>query len=192
MGSTFRTIVEPSASPQDAPALAKKVIHYLIERRIIRPERKSEGGYPPGDNVAEALATWTPRDRPGHPLPLEEILHDLLRWSNNGVEEVVGRTVFHNFGAGLDVVRCPVCVGNHVKANWGDAIDQWYAGDDLAPFQCPGCTEISPIIEWTFDPPWAFGHLGFTFWQWPPMKRAFIDQIAGILGHKVVVIAGKI
>jgi hypothetical protein len=30
MGDAFRTIVDHSASPQGAPALAKKVIHYLI------------------------------------------------------------------------------------------------------------------------------------------------------------------
>jgi hypothetical protein len=203
MGDSFRTIVDSFASLEEAPVLADRVISYLIERRIVRPERSDcvlgkKGSYPPGENVGEALATWTPhhirgtQHIPGDPLPLETIIHTLRRWSVNGVEEVVGRTVFHNFGAGLDVVRCPVCLANQVKADWGDAVGTWYQGDNLAAFRCPSCNESSPIIEWTFDPPWAFGNLGFNFWNWPPMKRGFIDRLSGILGHKVVVIAGKI
>jgi len=196
MGDSFRTIVDPLASLDEAQAMAERVIQHLIERKIVKPERTDRtpgdpGGYPPGENVAEALATWTPCST-GVPLSLEEITHDLLRCGWNGVDAVVGRTVFHNFGAGLDVVRCPVCLANQEGKNWGDAIGRWFKGDDLASFRCPNCRESSPITEWKFDPPWAFGNLGFKFWNWPPLKRSFIEQISGILGHRVIMIAGKI
>jgi len=197
MGDTFRIIVDSTASPQEAPVLAKEVMDYMIGRRIIQAERGEgvlgkDGGYRPGENVEEALASWTPHHSPGGPLAIDKIASDLRRWATNGVEETIGRTVFHNFGAGLDVVRCPVCQANNVESDWGDAVGRWYRGDDLAPFQCRSCNESSPLTDWTFDPPWAFGHLGFEFWNWPPMKRSFIDKIAGILGHKVVLVAGKV
>jgi hypothetical protein len=47
-------------------------------------------------------------------------------------------------------------------------------------------------VEWTFDPPWAFGNLGFKFWEWPPLKRRFVDEIKGLLGHEIVMISGKV
>src|SRR5262249_10862911 len=125
-------------------------------------------------------------------VPIETILRTLRSWSNNGVEEIVGRNVFHNMGAGLDAVRCPLCLSNQVNADWGVAVDGWYRGDDMAACQCRSCNENGPIKQWRFDPPWAFGNLGFTFWNWPPMKRSFIDQISKILCHDVVLVAGKV
>jgi hypothetical protein len=167
----------------------------LIDRRIIQPERNKDGKYPPGPNVDEALATWSPsktRGSFGQPLPPAQILEELLHWSDNGVEEIVGRTVFHNYGAGLNAVRCPGCLANQVKGTWSDCINDWFRGDDFATVPCQNCQESSPLTEWLFDPPWLFGHLGFEFWEWPPMKRRFIDAISRILGHKVRMVAGHI
>ena len=130
--SSFQTLVDPLASIDEAHGMAERVIQHLIERRIIKHERTDctpceQGGYPPGENVAEVLATWTPRST-GIPLSFEEIMGDLTKCSWNGVDEVVGRTVFHNMGAGLDVVRCPVCLANQEDKRWGDAIDKWFKG----------------------------------------------------------------
>lgn len=196
MGSQYRVVVDPRASATDAPVLAKKVIEFMVSRNIIRAERSDcvyskEGGYLPGDNVDEALAQWTPAAS-NVPLPLEKIAADLRKRAPNGVVEIVGRTVFHNGGAGVDVVRCPLCQANNIEEDWGEAVGRWYDGDDLAPLQCSDCNEKSPLIDWTIDPPWAFGHLGFEFWNWSPMKRAFIDRISDILGHKVVLVTAKV
>ncbi len=65
MGTSFRTIVAPSASLEEAPALAERVIHHLIDQKIIRAQRSDcslgeKGGYSPGENVEEALANWDP------------------------------------------------------------------------------------------------------------------------------------
>lgn len=196
MGDYYRVVVDPRASAAEAPVLAKKVIEYMVRRNILRAERSAcvcsdEGGYPPGDNVAEALAQCTSKASKV-PLPLEKIVAYVRQCAVNGVVEVVGRTVFHNGGLGVDVVRCPLCQANDVEGNWGDAVGHWYYGDDLAPLQCSKCNEKSPLSDWTFDPPWAFGHLGFQFWNWSPMKRDFIDRISDILGHKVVLVTAKV
>jgi hypothetical protein len=65
MGSHFRTIVDPMATAEEAPALARKVIDWFIDRKIIQPERDKDGLYPPGPNVEVALATWSPSETPG-------------------------------------------------------------------------------------------------------------------------------
>ncbi|HEV3117698.1 MAG TPA: hypothetical protein VGY58_11625 [Gemmataceae bacterium] len=197
MGTHFRILVDRTASAKDAPALAGTVMNYLIRRRIIECERSDctlgdKGGFRPGANVEEALASWAARGDEAGPLSAAVIANDLRGYACNGVEEVVGRTVFHNQGAGLDVVRCPLCLANQLEEDWGDAVGRWYDGDDCAPLPCRHCNESSPIVEWTFDPPWAFGNLGFKFWEWPPLKRRFVDEIKGLLGHEIVMISGKV
>jgi hypothetical protein len=38
-----------------------------------------------------------------------------------------------------------------------------------------------------------FGHLGFTFHNWPPLRAAFIEEFARHLsGHRIVLLDGKI
>jgi hypothetical protein len=196
MGEHFRTIVDRTATAHDAPALARKLIDSMIGQRIIRAERTDcalgSTGYPPGENVEEALAMWTPESTPGVRLPLDQVASQLRSMALNGVVAVIHRTVFHNFGAGLDVVRCPLCQANDLESDWSEAVSRWYHGDDLAAFQCTFCNEESPITDWIFDPPWAFGNLGFEFWNWPPMRRTFIEKVASILGHRVVLVSGKV
>jgi hypothetical protein len=104
----------------------------------------------------------------------------------------VRRSIFHNFGLGLDLVRCPICLVNQVEGKWSDGVGGWFQGDDLATILCEHCNKSSLLTDWFFDPPWLFGHLGFEFWEWPPMKRRFLDDISRILGHKVRMILGKI
>jgi hypothetical protein len=197
MGDYFRTIVDRAVPASAAPALAQRVMDYMIGRRIIQAVRsdcvlRKEFGFAPGENVEEALARWTPAGTPGAPLPVDQIVSDLRGLATNGVVEVVGRTVFHNAGGGLDIVRCPLCLANEVASAWGEIVARWHEGDDLAALQCTSCNESSPVTEWTFDPPWAFGNLGFEFWNWPPLNRNFVNTIAGILGHKVAVVVGKV
>jgi hypothetical protein len=194
MGDSYRVIVDPVATLTEAPILAAKVMEYMISRGIISPERRDcvlskDQGYPPGNNVGEALAQWTPEYTPGVPVPLDQIGDTVRGCVVNGVIEVVGRTVFFNF---VDLVRCPLCQADNVHGEWGDAVSRWNKGDDLALLKCICCNEKSPLTEWTFDPPWAFGNLGFEFWNWGPMKRSFVDKVSELLGHKVVSIARKV
>jgi hypothetical protein len=43
---------------------------------------------------------------------------------------------------------------------------------------------------WIYEPPWAFGNLGFTFWNWPQLKVDFVIELAKLLGHKTRMISG--
>jgi hypothetical protein len=52
MGDWFQTIVDPEATEAEAPALADRVLYWLIEERIVVGERTDcvlgDGGYAPG------------------------------------------------------------------------------------------------------------------------------------------------
>lgn len=105
---------------------------------------------------------------------------------------VTKREVFHNGGLGVDAVRCPACGVNQVDGDWSDAIDPWWDGNDDAAFTCEACGAANPITRWIFEPPWGFGCLGFIFWNWPRLKREFVQQLSEMLGHEVLLVVGKI
>ena len=105
-----------------------------------------------------------------------------------GLNIVVGRTVFYSHG--LDTVSCPVCrtAGNERAAI--SMIDEWYQGEPCE-LACESCGEVRPVTEWNFDPPWGFGYLGFTFWNWTILKKTFVDEVRQRLGHRIVFVADK-
>jgi hypothetical protein len=182
MGENFQTIVVPGVQQENAPRLAEAVLKFLIEREIISPERTdctlgAGGGHPPASRFEEAVV---------------EASSHVRRLRTNGMDVVIRREVFHNGGAGLDAVRCPMCGANQVDGDWGTAVDAWYAGDDKAPLACDACHATSPLTQWSFEPPWGFACLAFTFWNWPPLKPEFIRQVSDILQQKVLLVAGKL
>jgi hypothetical protein len=42
------------------------------------------------------------------------------------------------------------------------------------------------------DPPWGFGSLGITFWNWGELSDAFVAEPLAHLGHRVMLVTGKI
>ncbi|HEX8632054.1 MAG TPA: hypothetical protein VF755_28170 [Catenuloplanes sp.] len=46
--------------------------------------------------------------------------------------------------------------------------------------------------HWIGGWPFAVGFLGLTFWNWPPLRIAFVAEVAHHLGHRVVVTRGKL
>jgi len=46
------------------------------------------------------------------------------------------------------------------------------------------------VTEWSFEPGFAFGNLGFTFWNWPPfLSGRLIDEVGRLLSpHRVVLV----
>jgi hypothetical protein len=72
-----------------------------------------------------------------------------------------------------------------------------------AALEAYGKREIVEIIDmsafvaeqranWSSILPGLSETFGFRFWNWPPLSRSFVDRIVSILGHKVVIIGGKI
>ncbi|MGI9421708.1 MAG: hypothetical protein ACR2PA_00770 [Hyphomicrobiaceae bacterium] len=183
MGNHFQTVVDRDATEHEVPELADRVLQWLFDEGIISRKMSqhcviaSEPGYLPG---------------PKHDKIVTESDPNLMAPGGvNGLEIVTEKTVFHAGQADIKLV-CSSCSGRFdAPDRWGDAVGDWFDGDPgLLP--CPACGEVQPITEWKHDPNWAFAYLGFTFWNWPPLTDEFVAKAGYRLGHRVVLVAGKL
>ncbi|TQF09917.1 hypothetical protein FJV41_42150 [Myxococcus llanfairpwllgwyngyllgogerychwyrndrobwllllantysiliogogogochensis] len=181
MGDSFQTIVDRDASADDAPRLAAEVRDWLVARRIIEQELTDcalgDSGHRPG---------------PGHAAAVEEPDEEtgVLSLQANGLQIEVGRTVFYTIGSEL---TCRACGAQfEPEDGWSEAVDDWYNGNDSAEFECPECGKPERLVEWSGEFPWGFGNLGFKFWNWPPLSGRFIQEVAEMLGHRIVLVRGDL
>jgi hypothetical protein len=74
---------------------------------------------------------------------------------------------------------------------FSDALDSWCQGGS-GEVQCVHCDGVIGFNDWRWIGRWPFavGFLGFTFWNWPPLRDSFIAQVAKRLEHRVVVTRG--
>lgn len=196
MGENFQVIADVEATEAEAPALAGTVVSWLAGMGIIASAATGDcllgtgPGYPPGQNYMTAVS------EPGH---------TLLRLRTNGVEVHTTKTAFVPVQGEFGPVACPHCGHAAVledpetgdtTVHWerfSDALDQWWAGEH-GLVACPHCQLAAGLNDWQWAGDWpiAVGFLGFTFWNWPPLSKAFIAQVAAHLGHRVVVTKGKL
>jgi len=164
VGDWFQTIADVEASSDEAEPLAAAALAWLVETGIVLAEATdcvlSGRGHAPGPRYATAVTEADP---------------GLLALRTNGVEAITGRSVFYSMGA--EDVTCPHCrqvtVLNddrgHPNDAWqalSDTIDAWFDGG-RGEHPCPRCGHLVGLNEWTWSPPWGFGHLGIKFWNWP-------------------------
>ena len=71
------------------------------------------------------------------------------------------------------------------------AIEEWTnnTGDDQ--IKCPNCESVDSIVHYIFEPTWAFGGLGLTFWNWGTFKETFFEDLENLMGKKLRVVYGK-
>jgi hypothetical protein len=127
--------------------------------------------YPPGPNVSKACS------------PEANLATTVTNW----LEIDIKRQVFDAGENGLGIF-CPACGSDqreHYEA-WGNAMSEWLEGSSGA-FDCADCSSVAPLQQWRFDPVWAFGNLGFRFYNWV-LEPDFVAEFAKRLGtaHKVV------
>lgn len=197
MGDTYEAIVDADATAKEAAQLAVRVVEMLQRRGIIAGERTdcvlggADGiGYPSGPNYEDAVEPHVHNDScRGQP-------HlDFRQLWTNGLAVDVGRRVFYSM-TGENALVCSACRTRSEMEQFPDAlheaINEWYAGTGPGQFACPHCSALAPITLWSWDPPWAFGYLGFTFWNWPPLRASFVRDVGALLGHRTVVVRGKL
>ena len=184
MGDWFQTIVDRDATVAEAEQLSKRVVTELVKRGIVSPTLTdcvlgSDLGYPPGSNYLEAV---------------EEQDGGFLDLWTNGLDIIVGRTVFDSGQGGFQLIcgQCSSRVDYAGPSKWSDAVEEWYDGKGAGIFVCPICNYSQAITEWQFDPPWGFGNLGLTFWNWPPLKENFVKEMGILLEHRTIYVAGKL
>lgn len=181
MGDWFQTIADVEATPDEADPLATVVMDWLVASGVVTAASTDcvldEGlGHAPGSRYAEVVVAPDPA------------LHAL---SVNGALAIRGRKVFDAGQGGVDHVSCPHC---GAEAEWdglSGAIGAWYEGGN-GVHRCTGCLRTVGLNDWRWEPPWGFGHLGFTFWNWPTLRPEFVAEVSARLGHRVVCIAGKL
>ncbi|GAA2081622.1 hypothetical protein [Actinomadura alba] len=95
------------------------------------------------------------------------------------------------------VVTCPHCAAEVelVDEAWepfDEVLNGWAEGRD-AIIACPACAQPVEPTSWKWaDDYFALGHLGFTFWNWPPLRPEFVAEFTHRLGgHRTVLLAGK-
>ena len=192
MGDWFQSIVDVEASEAEARGLADRVVGWLIVEGIVVDQRTDctlgDSGHAPGSN---------------YPAAVVEPWDGLLTTRPNGMEVEIGRRVFHPGQGGTDRATCPFCLKVNVLQeertyeltprweDFSDAISSWYEGG-TGELRCTDCQRIVTLNEWRWEPPWAFGFLGFTFWNWPQLLDTFVADVSRILKHRVVVTGGKL
>jgi hypothetical protein len=118
----------------------------------------------------------------------------LLTLRTNGVQVITGRTVFFSMGA--DQVSCPHCGqvttldGTPEWQELSNTIGVWYDGGS-GEQPCRGCGRTVGLNDWTWSPPWGFGHFGLEFWNWPELSPRFLAEVSHRLGHRTVYPCGK-
>jgi hypothetical protein len=183
MGDWFQSIVDLEATEDEAEILARDIIDWLVSEKIIDEEScdcvlgENSYGYPPGIN-------W--------PAIVKEYFSSFLELLTNGLNISIGRKVFHS-GQGPVSIACPNCNMEGARdRDWGDAISEWYTRSGEGIVTCTSCGRATSITKWDFQPVWGFAELGFEFWNWPPLKQSFIDELSHRLGHNILFIDGKL
>ncbi|CAM5315436.1 hypothetical protein [Streptomyces narbonensis] len=195
MGDWFQTIVDTEATPEEVQGLAANVLDWLIADGFVSAERTdcvlgADAGHAPGPRYGEAVKDPDP-----------ELAH---MWSN-GLHVTVERTVFDAGQGEPSAVTCPHCTAEVplVDERWSpldekwalfaDAVGSWAEGED-EPVACPSCGRTAPVHTWRWaDDYFAFGHLGFTFWNWPTLRPEFVaDFSRRLVGHRTVLLEGKL
>lgn len=180
MSDGYQSIVDIEASEDEAPPLALAVLKWLQSEGIVSLESSDcvlgEGyGYAPGPKYQKAVGKLDPM---------------LLQLQINGLKVIPKRTVFDAGGAGFSL-ECPTCsTAFDEVAGWGDSVGEWFEQSGTALLQCPKCHASNPVLKWKHDPKYAFGNLGFEFWNWLPFTDTFIEQVRSRLGHRIVIVNG--
>lgn len=180
MGDYYTNVIPIDVEPEDAKAVAEKLLAYLLDRQIIQPgitdcTLTKTGGHAPGINYAQALT---------EPSPLLLTLH------TNGVEIIVERSAFDS--GGLEEIQCPQCAQSLMDTNWGAALQAWLGRRASDSIHCPSCSFNAPVTAFIFEPPFVFAELGLTFWNWGDnLSPAFIEELEQVTDSRIAITVGK-
>jgi hypothetical protein len=177
-------IVDCDATLEEAPELAEIVIGWMISEGIVVPTDSKLPGWPKHYPGGPRLGEWAASP---------ESAGDITRQAE-GVDIEIGRQVFFNMSA--DGWPDAICPNGHrqplLKGDF-DVVSEWYAATGSARLLCMTCQSAYPAPEWAFEPDFALGNLGFTFWNVPPLSPRLVEQVELLLSpHRVAAVAGTL
>jgi hypothetical protein len=194
MGEAYVWVADADARPEDAEALAGRVVDWLEKQGVVASELThcllgDELGRAPGPRYAQALTEDDGTPAPG---------------GANGVSVDIERRVYlcaDNWSA-----RCPHCAARTEESatdghgRWTDewqplldALYAWFGGDGPDHAACVRCGGRAAFLDWNFSPPVAVAQLGLSFWNWPMLSEAFLAELSAVLGgHRLVAARTKV
>lgn len=184
MADYFQTIVDIQAKADQADHLARHVVGWLAEKGVVKANPSEEGGYDRGPGAMEiALPSLVPPEGRESIPPVHHHLQVLI----GRMTHADNMSEFREPNA-----SCPSCDKPLEDADglWQAATQDWIGGDDDAALRCPECGKESPVTGWRYGPRYGYGNLAFRFWNWPPLKPTFLDDVRRELGHSIVLVEG--
>lgn len=186
----FERLVDVDVSAADAPAVCEQVVDRLRELGLIAGKLNSKcvlsgEGYLPGPAMPKLYQVPKGGDR----------FWELVTC---GVEPQVGRHFnYEALGEACEGFACPACgegidpFDDVFQDVLGAAVDQWLKQSGKGLVACPECKKKTTITKWHCQPPLGFGHLSFSFWNWPPLDssswkidiRTLVEEVTG---HTIV------
>lgn len=198
MSDHAEILVAIDCAADAAAAVGETALAWLIEEGIVRRDLidsvlgGDDRGYPPGPNMEAAVEHELVEFPASTGIFLTAAEFTRAGRAINGLEVVVGRTVFDAGGYGIEL-ECPACGHTFEPGyNWYEVIDAWWEGDDDAPYACPSCGFSQPVREWDGPWPWGLGYLGFTFWNWPPLRQEFVRQLHSVIRGRLRLVKRRI
>jgi hypothetical protein len=185
MGDTFQTIIDATVRPDDADHLARHVVAFLAGKGIIQAAPSEEGGYPRGPRALEI-------SDPAGLRPAHETIPPVY----SHLQVIIGRATH---AGDMSETRppeasCPSCrrTLDDPDDEWSAAVQAWLAGDSDSSLVCPSCGKAAPVDAWGYASRFGFGNLAFRFWNWPPFRESFLEELRNELGHPVAIVRGKL
>ncbi len=183
MSDSVEWIVDTEATLEEAPALAQRVLAWLVEQHIVQarpaPDQTALGGAPL-HLPADGAEPWSIQ---------------VMGTLGCGLQIATERTVFHTGDNGLDALQCPQCKTVHPRETvaWSEAVNGWFIGEDDR-LACPTCETAASVTNWvfavedrdgwSFEFDWGFGQLAFGFSNWV-IRPELVSEIGHLLGHRV-------
>jgi hypothetical protein len=181
----FQTVIDTQVLPGQADHLARHVVEFLAGKGVISASPSEEGGYPRGPR---ALEISDPAER--------RIAHETIPPVYSHLQVIIGRAIHSGDMSDPRAPRasCPKCAKtfDDPDEEWSAPVQARLGGDDESSHTCPGCGAAAPVTAWGYDSGTGFGNLGFRFWNWPPLSRAFLEDLRQELGHTLAVVRGKL
>jgi hypothetical protein len=201
MSDNYITIC-PVNEVENPKKLSEKIIKWLQSNEIIANElsdcilNMKNKGYKPGNKHVDAIG----------------YNENITRLKVCGLEIKTEREVF-NAGAFsiMTKLECPNCDKNRFEGitpqdfftdnctaeqlnrfhSVFPEFDKW-SNKEKASLTCHHCAVASHLTDYKTDHSIAFSNLGFTFWNWPDLKEAFLMDFKTEIGLDIIRMNGHI
>lgn len=161
--------------------LAAEILAWLADERIIDPLPTDSGlgrlAHRPGKDVNSAVVAQ------------KKTTLDFRTLRTNGMEiEYDRKPSLRTNGDEMPTFACPKCKHElDVDAAMHALNDLGHPFKPVPELKCPKCKKASPVVELVLENA-VFANLTLRFWNWWPLKPAFVSKLEKLCGVPVVLL----